>query len=91
MKKDELVSAVANSAGCDKKTANAVIDALGDAVSAALKAGDDVALPGIGKFSTGARPARKGRNPKTGAEITIAAKTAVKYKVAKALNDTVNS
>lgn len=91
MKKDELVSAIAEKTGMDKKSTNATLDALGEVVTAALKSNDEVVLPGVGKFSTGVRPARQGRNPKTGDVIEIAEKTVVKYKVAKALGDAVDA
>lgn len=49
----------------------------------------EVVLHGIGKLKTVAKPARTGRNPATGEEIEIAAKTAVKFVAAKALKDAV--
>ncbi len=60
------------------------------AITDALKGGDDVRLTGFGSFSVSARPAREGKNPRTGEKITIAASKAVKFTVGKALKDAVN-
>jgi len=56
---------------------------------AAKNAKKSFTIPGIGKVSTAVRKARKGRNPQTGAEIKIARKSVVKFKVGKALQDAV--
>ncbi|MEG2177779.1 MAG: HU family DNA-binding protein, partial [Bacteroidales bacterium] len=56
------------------------------ATSDALKKGDRLALIGFGSFSISKRAARKGRNPRTGKEIKIAAKKVVKFKAGAALS-----
>ena len=61
----------------------------GAATSNALKGGERVALVGFGSFSVTHREARKGRNPQTGKEITIAAKNVVKFKPGAELNEKV--
>ncbi len=80
MNKGELVSAIADKSGLSKaaseKALNAMISAIGDS----LKKGQRVGLVGFGSFSVSQRSARKGRNPQTGKEITIAAKKVVKFK-----------
>jgi DNA-binding protein HU-beta len=53
--------------------------------------GDTVQLVGFGSFSTGARAARVGRNPSTGAEIQIAAAKTVKFTAGKAFKEAVNA
>ncbi len=65
MNKQELVDAVAAEANISKSAANETIDATLEAISQAVTAGDTVQLIGFGSFSTGARAARTGRNPKT--------------------------
>ena len=90
MSKSDLLSAVADEAGCTKGDAEAVIDAFFGQVVGAAKAGDAVAWPGIGKFSLAERAARTGRNPQTGAPVQIAASKSVKFSAAKALKDTMN-
>jgi len=77
---------MAEGAGISKADAGRALDAFIDATSGALKAGDRVALVGFGSFSVTHREARKGRNPQTGKEITIAAKNVVKFKPGAELN-----
>ena len=86
MNKAELVDAMASSAGISKADAKRALDAFIDTTSVALKKGDRVALVGFGSFSVKHRPARKGRNPQTGAEIQIAAKNVVKFKAGSGLD-----
>ena len=88
MNKSELRDAMAEGAGISKPTP-AALDAFIDATSNALKGGERVALVGFGSFSVTHREARKGRNPQTGKEITIAAKNVVKFKPGAELNEKV--
>ena len=90
MNKQELVDAVAARTGTSKASAAETLDALVDTITTALAQGDTVQLVGFGSFSTGARAARIGRNPATGAEIQIAAATTVKFTAGKAFKDAVN-
>lgn len=90
MNKTELTDAVAESAGLSKKDANSAIDAVFGSISDALANGDTVSLIGFGTFSVSARPARSGRNPRTGETIKIAATTVPKFKPGKGLKDAVN-
>ncbi|MEC7114146.1 MAG: HU family DNA-binding protein, partial [Bacteroidota bacterium] len=76
-------------AGISKADAGRALDAFIDATSNALKGGERVALVGFGSFSVTHREARKGRNPQTGKEITIAAKNVVKFKPGAELNEKV--
>ncbi len=89
MNKKELVEKVADGAGLSAKDANAVIDTVVDAVKASLKKGQKVTLVGFGTFSVTKRKARKGRNPKTGEAIKIAARKAPKFTAGKELKDAV--
>ena len=73
MTKVELIAAVANEANLTKKDAEAAVNSALNAITNALKEGDKVALVGFGTFEVRERPARKGRNPQTGEEITIEA------------------
>lgn len=91
MNQAELIAAVAGKAGLSKAHAETTIKALGEVVTDALKSGDDVALPGIGKLAVTQRAAREGRNPATGESIKIAAKRAPKFSAAKALKDALNA
>ena len=90
MNKAELIDAIASDAGLSKADAKRALEAFVSTTTNALKAGDKVALVGFGSFSTSQRSERKGRNPQTGAEITIAAKKVVKFKAGAELAGSLN-
>ncbi len=90
MKKVELIEAVAAKAGLTKADAGRALDATIEAITGALVKGDRVPLVGFGTFATSKRAARTGRNPQTGAEVKIPARTAVTFKAGSALKDAVN-
>ncbi|WP_454875356.1 HU family DNA-binding protein [Paraburkholderia xenovorans] len=90
MNKQELVDVVAAKTGASKAAAAATVDALIGTITTAVTKGDTVQLIGFGSFSTGARAARVGRNPATGAEIQIPAAKTVKFTAGKAFKDAVN-
>lgn len=90
MNKSELIDAVAASADISKAAAGRALDAMVDAVTGALKNGEQVALIGFGTFAVKERAARTGRNPQTGAEIQIAAAKVPGFKAGKALKEAVN-
>ena len=80
MNKAELVSIMAEKAGMTKVEAKKALEAFMDASAEALKNGERISLIGFGTFSASTHPARKGRNPKTGAEIMIPEKKVIKFK-----------
>lgn len=80
MNKTDLTAKIAECAGLTKVDAKKALDATLDAITAAVKAGDKVALIGFGTFSVAKRPARKGINPSTKKPIDIPAKSVVKFK-----------
>lgn len=88
--KSELVDAIATSAGISKAAAGRALDGAIDAIKNALKNGDEVSLVGFGSFSVSDRAARAGRNPSTGAAITIKAAKVPKFSAGKGLKDAVN-
>lgn len=87
MTKAELVAKMAEGAGITKVQAEKALTAFTGAVEGALKAGDKVALVGFGTFSVAHRAARTGRNPQTGKEIKIEAKSNGKFTPGKDLKD----
>jgi len=89
MTKAELIDKIAAGAGLTKSDASKSLDSALDAVKAALKKGQKVTLVGFGTFSISKRKARKGRNPRTGAEIKIAACKVPKFTAGKTLKDAV--
>ena len=90
MNKTELVAAMAEKAQISKKDAEAALKAFTDVVAEELKKGEKIQLVGFGTFEVSERAARTGRNPQTGAEMTIAASKAPKFKAGKALKDSIN-
>ena len=90
MNKAELVEAMATKAGLTKADAARALEAFVESVTGSLKKGKKVSLVGFGTFKTSQRAARMGRNPQTGAEVKIPARTAVGFKAGSALKDAVN-
>ena len=90
MNKSELVTALAAKTELSRKDAEKTVNAFVDAVSDALASGEKIQLIGFGTFAVKDRPARTARNPRTGAEIKIAASKAPTFKAGKALKDKVN-
>ena len=90
MTKTQLVAAVAEAMGSDKKTAGAALDAIAAVVAREVAAGGAITLPGLGKVACKARPERMVRNPATGEQMKKPADKQVKFAIAKALKDVVN-
>jgi DNA-binding protein HU-beta len=88
--KNDLIAVVAESSGLSKGDATKATDAVFDAITDALKKGDEVRLVGFGTFLVSQRAAAEGRNPRTGEAIQIPASKAPKFKAGKALKDAVN-
>ena len=82
MNKVELINAVAEKAGMTKVDARKAIDAVLEVSKQELKKGGKIALVGFGTLAAGERPARQGRNPRTGKAIKIAAKKVARFKAA---------
>jgi len=86
--KAELVDRVAELTGYPKTQVAMTYDLLFELMSEALAEDDKVTVPNFGTFQVTQRPAREGRNPATGAAITIAASKTVRFKVSKNLKET---
>ena len=89
MTKKEIVATAADAAGISKAKAEVAINAAFDGITSALKRGQKVTFVGFGTFSTSTRKARMGRNPRTGATISIPASKVPKFKAGKALKDAI--
>jgi len=87
--KNDLVAAVAESTGLSKTEAATAVDAVFQAISNALKEGDEVRLVGFGTFAVTDRAASEGRNPRTGEKIAIPASKLPKFKAGKGLKDAI--
>jgi nucleoid DNA-binding protein len=88
MNKGDLINELAK-VTCTKKEAEAAVNSIFDIITSALKKEDTVTLVGFGTFKVSKRTARTGRNPQTGAEIKIKAKSVPKFVPGKALKDAV--
>ena len=91
MNKTELVAAMAEKTELSKKDAEKALKAFTDVVAEELTKGEKIQLVGFGTFEVVDRPAREGRNPKTGETMKIAASKAPKFKAGKALKDMLNA
>lgn len=89
MTKQELINSIAEEAGLTKKDAEKALNAFTGSVSGALASGGSVSLIGFGTFKVSHRAQRKGRNPKTGQEITIAARNVPSFSAGKGLKEAV--
>ena len=84
---DRLAARTGLSRGAARDAADGVLEIIGEA----LADGEEVRLPGFGTFGTRSRPARTGRNPRTGEAVSIAASTSPTFKAGKTLKDAVNA
>ena len=89
MTKQELVAQMAADANISKKAAEDALNSFVGSVKKSLSKGEAVSLIGFGTFNVSKRNARKGRNPQTGAEINIPARTVPTFKAGKGLKDAV--
>jgi DNA-binding protein HU-beta len=89
MNKAELISRVARDTRVTKVQATRVVDSLLEHITRALKKGERASLVGFGTFTVGRRRARTGRNPQTGAPITIPARRVVRFSAGKSLRSEV--
>lgn len=90
MNKNELIAEIAEQCDITKAKAGECLEAFCEITARTLTKGDEVRLVGYGTFTTVTRKATKGRNPRTGEVINIAASTKAKFKPGKALNEQVN-
>lgn len=86
MNKSGLIDSVANRTELPRVKAERAVNSMISAIEEALETGEKVTLVGFGTFSTYTRPARHGRNPKTGSAIRIGSKQVVKFKSGTRLN-----
>ncbi|OGG47282.1 DNA-binding protein HU [Candidatus Kaiserbacteria bacterium RIFCSPHIGHO2_01_FULL_49_13] len=89
MNKASIVEKVHGVLGGTKVQAEQVVDTVIDSIIGGLKQGNEVSIAGLGIFSTKMRPARQGRNPRTGQSIQVPAMRVPKFRAAKALKEAV--
>lgn len=89
MNKEDLVQAVASKTNMPKNASLEAIDAVFAAIEESLVSHEDVSIAGFGKFAAKYQKAREGRNPKTGEDINIPARFAVKFSPSSVLKNAV--
>lgn len=89
MNKADIISKVNEVLGGTKADAERAVECMIDSVVSSLKKGDEVSIAGLGIFSAKMRPARQGRNPRTGENIEVPAMRVPKFRASKALKDAV--
>ncbi len=90
MNKNEFVAAVAEASKLSKAEAQNAVEAMVSVITGELKNGGDVRIVGFGNFTVSKRSETTGRNPQTGAEVKIPARTVPKFSAGKGLKDAVN-
>ena len=91
MNKSDLISHIAEATSQTKEAVAKSIDTALVTITEALARGEEVVFTGFGSFSVTDRPARQGRNPRTGDSKEIPASKAAKFKAGKKLKDAVNA
>ena len=87
MRKADIAAEVAGRASLTKAQAKSAVNAVFEVIRDALANGDTVSVTGFARFSTKRRPARTGRNPRTGQTVAVASSKAPSFKAGKALRD----
>jgi DNA-binding protein HU-beta len=87
---NDIANLIADAHAVSKTDAKAIVDAVFSAVVEAATRGEEISIPGFGKFKVKDIGAREGRNPSTGATIQIAASKKLGFAPAKALKDSLN-
>ena len=91
MNKAEMADRLAARTGLSKTVARDAVDGVFSIVGEALAREQEVRIAGFGTFGTRSRPARTGRNPRTGEAVAVPASTSPTFKAGKALKDAVNA
>lgn len=87
---NEIADKLATEHNLTKAQGKTLFDSVFKAITDAAAAGEEISLPGFGKFKVKATPEHEGRNPSTGATIKIAAAKKLAFTPAKALKDSLN-
>ena len=90
MTKAEIARIVHERVGLSKKESAQIVESVLDVVRGSLVSGEDVKLSGFGHFTVRQKHARRGRNPKTGGDITIAPRSVVSFRASQLLKTKLN-
>jgi integration host factor subunit alpha len=88
--KDHIVSSMANHLGVTKFESTRLVESVLETVKTSLSNGDDVLISGFGKFSVRKKAPRKGRNPATGEDLPLDARTVVTFRCSPVMRDRIN-
>lgn len=91
MTKGELVAAVAEKVGLSRGQAGGAIDAAVEAITGALRGGEEVKIVGFGTFLVAERPAGEARNPRTGEKVSVPATRLPRFRPGLGLKEAVNA
>lgn len=91
MNKTEFIAAMAECTGATKHDVTVMADAVFSVIETELLAGGEVKVAGFGKFAVKNKPARVGKDPRTGEEKQFPAKTVAVFRPAKPLKDALNA
>jgi DNA-binding protein HU-beta len=91
MNKNDLIETLAEQHELTKTFARDLVDSVFQTITEAAQRGEEVAIFGFGRFRVAERQARKGRNPRTGEAIKIAASKNLKFDTARSLKSTLNA
>ena len=91
MNKGQMADRLAARTGLNKAAARDAVDGVFETIGEALANGEEVRIAGFGSFGTRSRPARTGRNPRTGEPVSISASRSPSFKAGKTLKDSLNA
>lgn len=91
MNKSELIEHIAQQADISKAAAGRALEAVIGGIQTSLKKGDTVSLLGFGTFAVSTRAARTGRNPRTGAHVSVEQKSVPFFKTGKEMRERLNA
>ena len=91
MTKADIIEAVYEQIGFSKKEAAEVVELVFDTMKDTLAVGEKIKISGFGNFVVRPKRARTGRNPQTGAQITISARKVLTFKPSQVLKDALNT
>jgi len=90
MNRGEFVAAISEQSGLTKADTDRAIEAMFKVVKKTLKSGDSISLVGFGTFVVRKRAARTGRNPRTGAHVSVDQKSVPFFKTGKEMRERLN-
>ena len=88
--KDDLIQSLYDQCGISKQKSKVLVETIFELIKKALESGDDVLVSGFGKFCERKKAPRKGRNPATGEDLSLDARTVVTFKCSGILKGRIN-